>query len=107
VRFNGVELNSDPHTHPGPASRQAADAEEIISPAVQASTGKDKVPEVARTTTAPSLVAAKAKEILKAPTTAESSSAPSVAAPAANNSMPTSNQYRYSFAFEDKEADNA
>jgi hypothetical protein len=105
VRFDGVELNSEPHARPGPVSRQAADVEEIVSPAVQALMGKGKVPAVAKTATMPPLVTSKAKEALKAPTTAASSMAPPVAAPTAKNPTPALNQYRYSFALEDKEAD--
>jgi len=100
VQFNRVELISEPRACPGPASRQVADAEEIVSPAVQASMGKGKVPEVARTTTTPPLVTSKVKETLKAPTTTASSMVPTT-----NNLTPALNQYRYSFVLEDKEAD--
>ncbi|KAG1869358.1 hypothetical protein DFJ58DRAFT_837665 [Suillus subalutaceus] len=65
VRFDGVEVSGEPRARPGPASRQASDAVEIVSPAVQASSDKGKMPERAKTAATPSTSVAKPKETPK------------------------------------------
>ncbi|KAG2748104.1 hypothetical protein P692DRAFT_201715678, partial [Suillus brevipes Sb2] len=42
VRFDGVDVPSEPRARPAPASRQATVEEELVSPAIQASSNKGK-----------------------------------------------------------------
>ncbi|KAG2739744.1 hypothetical protein P692DRAFT_201670809, partial [Suillus brevipes Sb2] len=44
VRFDSVDVPSEPRARPAPASRQATIEEELVSPAIQASSNKGKVP---------------------------------------------------------------
>jgi len=102
MRFDGVEMSSGSRTRPGPASRQLADAEEIVSPAVQVTSGKGKAQEIAKAPSASTTSASKSKEAAKAPSVASTiESASSTATSSSSSSM----QYRYSFALEDKDAD--
>jgi hypothetical protein len=48
MRFDGVDMSSGSRTRPGPASCQLVDAEEIVSPAVQVTSAKGKVPEITK-----------------------------------------------------------
>jgi hypothetical protein len=102
MRFDGVEMSSGSRTRPGPASRQLADAEEIVSPAVQVTSGKGKAQEIVKVPSTSTTSASKSKEAAKAPSvtsTIESASS------TATSSSSSSAQYRYSFALEDKDTD--
>jgi hypothetical protein len=101
VRFDGVELESAPRARPGPLSKHASETTEIISPAVRAS--QAKAPEVAKATNEATPKLAKAKEV--APVASSSSSTLPDANTANPSAASTSNQYRFSFALEDKGAD--
>jgi hypothetical protein len=102
MRFDGVEMSSGLRTCPGPASRQLADAEEIVSPAVQVTSGKGKAQEIAKAPSASTTSASKSKEAAKAPPVASTIES---ASSTATSSSSSSAQYRYSFALEDKDAD--
>jgi hypothetical protein len=102
MRFDGVNMSNNSRTCPGPASCQLVDAEEIVSPAVQVMSGKEKAPEIAKVPSMSTTSASKSKETAKAPSvtsTIESASS------TATSSSSSSAQYRYSFALEDKDAD--
>ncbi|KAG1761645.1 hypothetical protein EDD22DRAFT_953827 [Suillus occidentalis] len=85
IRFDGVELEGAPRARPGPLSKHASETTEIISPARG---GAKPV---------------KAKEV--APVASSSSSTLPDANTASPSAASSSNQYRFSFALEDKEAD--
>jgi hypothetical protein len=97
-----MDMSSGLQTHPGPALHQLMDAEEIVSPAVQATSAKEKVPEIAKAPSTSATTVSKFKEAIKVPSvasTVESASSTAI------SSSSSSTQYRYSFALEDKDAD--
>jgi len=102
MHFDGVDMSSGSRTRPGPALRQLADAEEIVSPAVQVMSGKGKAPEIAKAPSASTTSASKSKDTAKAPSVASTIESASSTATLSSSS---SAQYRYSFALEDKDAD--
>ena len=105
VRFDGVDVPSEPRARPAPASRQATVEEELVSPAIQASSNKGKGLEVAKI---PSPATSDAPV-----TSAKSSSSSSSASKTANTSTPAhavpapppTGTYRLSCALEDKGAE--
>jgi hypothetical protein len=117
VRFDGIEIPSNTHPHPQPASKQAMVKNEIISPEVQASSSKGKRLEVVkivqhnvpvtnnsteRITLAPkSAVPASSQSALSS---TNSSMSPLPAPPLSAPTM-QSTTYCYAFTLEDKEAD--
>ncbi|KAG2336086.1 hypothetical protein BDR05DRAFT_1006175 [Suillus weaverae] len=105
VHFNSMEIPSGLCAHPGPASRQVVEVEEIVSATVQALSTKGKAPESVKAITQPTMSTSKSKET---PPVASSSSSSSLnTANVANplSMMPPLNQYRYSYPLEDKNAD--
>jgi hypothetical protein len=113
VRFDGVEIASEYRAKPAPASRQATVAEEIVSPAVQASSSKGKAPEVAKAITAPAAAesSANARRTNAAPATSSSSSPVITHTDLTDSTTNTASSsaktasYRYSHGLEDKDAD--
>jgi hypothetical protein len=117
VHFDGVEIPSNMHLCPQPASKQAMVEDQIILPEVQATSSKGKGLEVAKI--APHNVPV-TNNSMERTTMAPKSAAPasSQSAPSSNNNstspLPTpllfaptvqSTTYHYAFALEDKGAD--
>jgi hypothetical protein len=96
MHFDDMDMSSGLRTHPGPVLHQLADTEEIVSPAVQVTSAKGKVPEIMKAPSISATSASKSKEVNKAlsvPSTMES----------ATSSSSSSMQYIYSFTLKDKD----